>query len=100
MELNSSQTHRLIRLPAVMKKTGMSAATIYRSMEDDKFPRHVVVGPNMRAWLEEEIDRWITARVDDRDTGADRELRAVNPNIGKGRPKRDRLHRGSTVDVA
>lgn len=59
------------------------------AMAEGLFPRSVATGPNTRAWVEEEVDAWIQARIDARDMGTDADLRALNPNIGKGRPRRD-----------
>jgi prophage regulatory protein len=33
-----------------------------------KFPRHVDVGENTVAWVEEEIDAWVDAKIARRDT--------------------------------
>jgi predicted DNA-binding transcriptional regulator AlpA len=67
--------------------TGKSQAAVYRDMRDGKFPRHVVLGPNARAWRLAEIKAWMAERITARDTGADANLRAVNPNIGRGRQR-------------
>ena len=32
-----------------------------------KFPKRVTLGQNRVGWLEEEIDRWIQERIDERD---------------------------------
>ncbi len=80
---------RLIKLPEVKNRTGESTAKIYDRMADGTFPLSVTTGPNSRAWVEHEIDEWIQARIAARDSGADAELRAVSPNIGKGRPRKD-----------
>jgi len=74
-----------LRLPAVRELTGKSTAAIYRDMQAGTFPRAVVLGPNTRAWRLSEIEAWQAERVVARDTGADAELRAVNPHIGNGR---------------
>jgi|AmaraimetFIIA100_FD_contig_51_6256073_length_1257_multi_5_in_0_out_0_2 predicted DNA-binding transcriptional regulator AlpA len=33
-----------------------------RRIERDNFPCGVMVGPNQRAWIEEEVDAWIKSR--------------------------------------
>ncbi len=76
-----------IRLPQVIALAGISTAQLYRLMQDGAFPRPVVLGPNARAWRLSEIKVWQAERVAARDTGADVHLRAMNPNIGRGRPK-------------
>jgi prophage regulatory protein len=86
--MDTTTSRRLIRLRAVEQKTGMSVAQLYRLMAENHFPRSVALGPNTRGWVEAEIDDWIQARIDARDLGTDADLRALNPNIGKGRPRR------------
>ena len=74
-------------LREVERKTGLSTASIYRLMAaEEGFPHSVVLGPNTRAWVESEVDAWIEKRIAARDSGDDAELRAINRNIGKGRP--------------
>ena len=78
-----------LRLPGVTALTGLSAAGIYRGMTDGTFPKPVVLGPNARAWRLSEIKAWQTKIIAARDNGTDADLRAINPNIGRGRrPKR------------
>ena len=79
---------RLIRRPQVEELTGLTTPTLYREMKAGRFPAAVVLGSNMRAWRLSEIQTWMRERIEARDTGADKELRTVNKNIGKGRPKR------------
>ncbi len=50
----------LIRLPRVIEKTGLSKPSIYR---DPTFPKPVSIGARAVAWVEEEVDRWIAARI-------------------------------------
>jgi prophage regulatory protein len=77
-----------IRLPGVLALTGMSPANIYREMAQCRFPRPVVLGPNARAWRLSEIKAWQAERVAARDSGADADMRALNPNIGRGRQRK------------
>ncbi len=55
---------RIIRLPEVISKTGLSRSSIY---EMDGFPKRVKLGRNMSGWLEKEIDAWIEERIMQRD---------------------------------
>ena len=50
---------RILRLPSVMDKTGLSRATVYRRFGHIR----VQLGPNSAGWLESDIDAWITERV-------------------------------------
>ena len=45
------------------KGIGWSRQYIRRLEKAGRFPHHFNVGPNTIAWLEEELDAWIDARV-------------------------------------
>jgi len=53
----------ILRLPAVIQKTGMSRSTIYAYMEKGKFPKSVTMGERSIGWLEAELDEYIDSRV-------------------------------------
>ena len=55
---------RLLRLPAVLERTGLSRSTIWRLERRGEFPRHHRIAPNIVAWLEEEVTDWIRSRTD------------------------------------
>lgn len=54
---------RLIRLPEVKHRVGLGRSTIYRWMAEGKFPKPVQLGGYVVAWAEDEIERWISARL-------------------------------------
>jgi prophage regulatory protein len=54
---------RLLRFPAVRERTGLSRSTIWRLERRGEFPRHHRISPNVVAWIEEDVHRWIEARV-------------------------------------
>lgn len=54
---------QLLRLPAVIQRTGLSRSSIYRHEAAGAFPRRVKLGEHASAWLASDIDRWITDRV-------------------------------------
>jgi len=63
---------RLIRLPEVKRRTGLSRSTIYDLMDRGVFPLSVQIGLRMVAWVETEIDAWIERRIfDARSPGGD-----------------------------
>ena len=57
----------MIRLPAVMELTGLSKSTIYARAKDGQFPKPVNLGNSLSAWVEDEVEAWIDARIADRD---------------------------------
>ncbi|MBX9829547.1 MAG: AlpA family transcriptional regulator [Xanthobacteraceae bacterium] len=55
--------HRLLRLPEVLHRTGLSRSTVYRRMELGQFPKPYPLGGRIVAWAESEIDGWIAERL-------------------------------------
>lgn len=55
---------RLIRLPEVMRRVGLSRSSIYKRMSDGRFPKSRSLGPKCAVWIEAEIDDWIGAVSD------------------------------------
>lgn len=47
-----------LRLRTVMLLTGLGRSTIYRMMDDNRFPRPVKVGLRIVAWRRADLDRW------------------------------------------
>ena len=59
-----------LRLPGVIAKTGLPAASIYELMAAGKFPKQVPLSENRVAWVDEEIDAWQDERIAARDQTA------------------------------
>ncbi|MCE2541050.1 MAG: AlpA family transcriptional regulator [Acidobacteria bacterium] len=55
-------TRRLLRLPAVLEKTGLRRSVLYALMTPGEFPRPLRIGARAVAWLEDEVDEWIRKR--------------------------------------
>jgi prophage regulatory protein len=58
---------RLIRLPEVLKKTGLSKTHIYRLMNNNEFPQTVSLGLRAVAFVESEVNQWIEQKLNKRD---------------------------------
>ena len=54
---------RLIRLPEVKTRVGICKTGIYARMNAGTFPKKVKLGPRSVAWIESDIDDWISNRV-------------------------------------
>ena len=52
-----------LRRPQVRARVGLSRSTIYLRMQQGEFPNPVPIGARAVAWLESEINAWITDRV-------------------------------------
>ena len=51
-----------LRMPTVMRMTGLGRSTIYRLIADRKFPSPVRLGPRDVAWRRADLDQWSDAR--------------------------------------
>ena len=56
-------TMELIKLPDVMKMTGLSRSTIYLYMARDEFPKPVRIGLRAVAWRKEQVELWIKQKI-------------------------------------
>jgi prophage regulatory protein len=57
---------QLIRLPRVCELVGLSRSEIYRLISMRRFPRQVPLGQRAVAFVAEEIDAWVAARINAR----------------------------------
>jgi prophage regulatory protein len=53
-----------------VKGIAYSKAHLHRLIKIGKFPRPIKIGENRNAWIEEEIDAHIEAKIADRDAAA------------------------------
>ena len=54
-----AQEVRILRLPEVMRLTGLSKGTIHRRYRDGTFPRPLRLGPQSIGWPRAEILEWL-----------------------------------------
>ena len=55
---------RILRVPEVTKKLGVSRTTLWRLSRRPGFPAKVQLGPQLIGWIESEIDDWILRQRD------------------------------------
>jgi prophage regulatory protein len=55
---------KILRLPAVKSRTGLSRSTIYARAADGAFPRPIALGARAVGWLEREIDEWLNGQIE------------------------------------
>ena len=53
---------RLLRLPEVMRLTGLGKSSIYQLSRDGTFPKQVRLSARCAAWPESQVLGWIAAR--------------------------------------
>ena len=54
---------KLLRLPKVLDRIGLSRSTVYLMIGQDKFPKPIKLGDRAIAWDEIEIDKWIENKI-------------------------------------
>jgi prophage regulatory protein len=57
----------IIRRKQLLELLGISNATLWNWIKQDKFPQPIDIGPNSRAWLTAEVDEYLRARTAERD---------------------------------
>lgn len=50
---------RIIRRPELLRVTGLSSATLYRLMAEDRFPRPVQLSKNAVGWRASSVLSWL-----------------------------------------
>jgi prophage regulatory protein len=51
-----------LRMPTVIRMTGLGRSTIYRMIAEEKFPKSVRIGERAVAWRQIDLDRWCQSR--------------------------------------
>ncbi|MGD9851201.1 MAG: helix-turn-helix transcriptional regulator [Nitrospirales bacterium] len=55
--------HNILRLPAVMARTGLSRSTIYLRVSEGCFPTPISLGGRAVGWIEAEIQAWLENQI-------------------------------------
>jgi prophage regulatory protein len=58
----TSAPDRLLRLPEVIHRVGLSRTTIYSLIATGEFPRQIVIGPRAVAWSQQELEAWMNEK--------------------------------------
>jgi prophage regulatory protein len=56
---NSTRPGRFLKLREVKEKTSLASSTIYRKMEEGKFPKPRRLSEACVRWLESDIESWM-----------------------------------------
>ncbi len=59
-----SNTKRLLRLPQVLKATGLKKSTFYKLVSQNQFSKGVNISARCKAWDSQEIDNWIKSKLE------------------------------------
>ena len=63
IEVNPEKPIRLLRIDQVMELVPLAKSTIYQAVAAGKFPKPYKIGAQTSAWLECEVNEWITEKV-------------------------------------
>ena len=50
---------RILRLPAVLARTGLTRSTLYRKIEQGKFPRQIKISERCAGWRQSAVEEWL-----------------------------------------
>jgi prophage regulatory protein len=59
--------NKLLKMPEVRTKTGLSKSHLYALAQNGEFPKPVKLSERSSAWVESEVDGWIEERIAERD---------------------------------
>ncbi|MGR8930347.1 MAG: helix-turn-helix transcriptional regulator [Gammaproteobacteria bacterium] len=55
---------KILRLPSVKARTGLSRSTIYLRISEGSFPASVSLGGRAVGWIEAVVDDWLEQRIE------------------------------------
>jgi prophage regulatory protein len=50
---------RILRLPAVLDRTGLSRSTLYRKIKAGTFPKQIALSTRCAGWRESAVHEWV-----------------------------------------
>lgn len=56
-------SNSLLRLPVVLKQTGLSRSSLYALARKGEFPQPVKISARASAWPAQQVESWIEARI-------------------------------------
>ena len=60
---------KILRLPEVLAKTGLSRSTVYAMAKDQAFPKPISLGLRCSGWLQSEVNEWLFKKIAERNEG-------------------------------
>ena len=69
LSISNAAGRTFLRIDAVKAKTGLTTSSIYALIEDNAFPAPVPLSQRRVAWLLDEVESWMEARIAGRDAG-------------------------------
>ena len=66
---------RLLRRRVVQDRSGLACSSLYKKVDAGEFLSPVRLGPRAVAWVEDEVNEWIEARIAEREAAEARECK-------------------------
>lgn len=57
--MDTPSPNAFVRLPQVLKDTGLSRATLYRKIQDGTFPKQARIAARCVGWRRSAIEQWL-----------------------------------------
>jgi prophage regulatory protein len=57
-------SYTVLRLPDVIKQTGLSRSSIYLRISSEDFPKPISLGGRSVGWLQQDVDDWVLAKIE------------------------------------
>ena len=57
--MEAENSSRILRLKAVVERTGLSRSTLYRKIKHGTFPAQVRISERCIGWRESDIEQWL-----------------------------------------
>lgn len=55
----NDQPERILRIKAVLDRTGLSRTTLYRKVQKGSFPKQVAISTRCIGWRESAVNAWL-----------------------------------------
>lgn len=78
---------RFLSMKQVVDRSCLSKTEIYERMKAETFPRSIALGPQKVAFLESEVDAWMSAKVASRNDGNDARTIKAHKALGSRRDR-------------
>ena len=56
-------SYQFLRLPEVLRRTGLSRTALYEQIKNESFPKPIRIAKRSVAWTDEDINRWCNERI-------------------------------------
>ncbi len=55
----SDQPDRILRIKTVLERTGLSRSTLYRRIQEGRFPKQIAISARCAGWRESSVSEWL-----------------------------------------